>query len=110
MLCRELDEARSTYHRTRSLPLKLGSCRAGRWRYAYHAVDQSGQIVDVFALPRRDARAARPFFQRANVWVPETRSHALSCKFAPRTAFWMRASDVLPMRSVSPSPRMRRLH
>jgi transposase-like protein len=38
---------------------------AGRWRYVYRAVDQSGQIVDVSVSPRRDARAARRFFQRA---------------------------------------------
>jgi IS6 family transposase len=38
---------------------------AGHWRYVYRAVDQSGQVVDVFVSPRRDARAARRFFQRA---------------------------------------------
>jgi transposase-like protein len=31
----------------------------------YRAVDQSGQVVDVFVSPRRDARAARRFFERA---------------------------------------------
>jgi transposase-like protein len=38
---------------------------AGRWRYVYRAVDQSGQVVDVFVSPRRDAKAARRFFERA---------------------------------------------
>jgi IS6 family transposase len=38
---------------------------AGRWRYVYRAIDQSGQVIDVFVAPRRDARAARRFFQRA---------------------------------------------
>jgi transposase-like protein len=38
---------------------------AGQWRYVYRAVDQSGQVVDVFVSPRRDARAARRFFERA---------------------------------------------
>jgi transposase-like protein len=38
---------------------------AGRWRYVYRAFDQSGQVVDVLASPRRDARAARRFFQGA---------------------------------------------
>jgi transposase, IS6 family len=38
---------------------------AGRWRYVYRAVDQFGQIIDVFVSPRRDLRAARRFFQRA---------------------------------------------
>jgi len=38
---------------------------AGRWRYVYRAVDQYGQVIDVFVSPRRDAQAARWFFQRA---------------------------------------------
>ncbi len=38
---------------------------AGRWRYAYRAVDQFGQVIDVFVSSRRDATAARRFFQQA---------------------------------------------
>jgi transposase, IS6 family len=38
---------------------------AGRWRYVYRAIDQSGQVVDVFVSPRRDAKAARRFFGQA---------------------------------------------
>jgi transposase-like protein len=38
---------------------------AGRWRYVYRAVDQFGQVIDVFVSPRRDALAARRFFERA---------------------------------------------
>jgi transposase, IS6 family len=38
---------------------------AGQWRYAYRAIDQFGQVIDVFASRRRDAKAARRFFQRA---------------------------------------------
>jgi transposase, IS6 family len=38
---------------------------AGRWRYVYRAIDQSGQVVDVFVSIRRDAKAARRFFERA---------------------------------------------
>jgi transposase-like protein len=38
---------------------------AGRWRYVYRAVDQFDQVIDVFVSPRRDATAARRFFQRA---------------------------------------------
>jgi IS6 family transposase len=37
---------------------------AGRWRYAYRAIDQFGQVIDVFVSPRRDAAAARRFLQR----------------------------------------------
>jgi transposase-like protein len=38
---------------------------AGQWRYVYRAIDQFGQVVDVLLSPRRDAKAARRFFQRA---------------------------------------------
>jgi transposase-like protein len=38
---------------------------AGRWRYVYRAIDQSGQVIDVFVSPRRDGIAARQFFGRA---------------------------------------------
>jgi transposase-like protein len=38
---------------------------AGRWRYAYRAIDQFGQVIDVFVSPYRDITAARRFFQRA---------------------------------------------
>ena len=38
---------------------------AGRWRYVYRAVDQFGQVVDVFVSPRRDIKAARRFFEHA---------------------------------------------
>ena len=37
----------------------------GQWRYVYRAVDQFGQVIDVFVSPRRDAIAARRFFRRA---------------------------------------------
>jgi len=38
---------------------------SGRWRYVYRAVDQFGQVIDVLVSPRRDAAAARRFFERA---------------------------------------------
>jgi transposase-like protein len=38
---------------------------AGQWRYVSRAIDQFGQVVDVFMSPRRDAAAAPRFFQRA---------------------------------------------
>jgi IS6 family transposase len=38
---------------------------SGHWRYVYRAIDQFGQVVDVFVSARRDARAARRFFERA---------------------------------------------
>jgi transposase-like protein len=38
---------------------------AGRWRYVYRAIDQFGQIIDVYVSARRDIRAARRFFATA---------------------------------------------
>jgi len=38
---------------------------AGRWHYVYRAIDQFGQVIDVFMAGRRDVRAARWFFDRA---------------------------------------------
>ncbi len=38
---------------------------AGRWRYVYRAVDEYGQVIDVYVSSRRDAAAARRFFDRA---------------------------------------------
>jgi transposase-like protein len=38
---------------------------AGRWRYVYRAIDQFGQVIDVFVSPRREVKAARRFFERA---------------------------------------------
>ena len=39
---------------------------AGRWVYLYRAVDQFGQVIDVYASNRRNTDAARRFFQRAS--------------------------------------------
>jgi transposase-like protein len=38
---------------------------AGHWRYVYRAIDQFGQVIDVFVSARRDAKTARRFFQQA---------------------------------------------
>jgi DDE domain len=37
----------------------------GHWRYVYRAIDQFGQVIDVFVSPRQDAKAAHRFFERA---------------------------------------------
>ncbi len=37
----------------------------GRWTYLYGAVDQYGQVIDVWLSTRRDLTAARAFFHRA---------------------------------------------
>src|SRR5918995_6124088 len=41
--------------------LKVG----GSWRYLFRAIDQFGQVIDVFLSPRRNREAARRFFARA---------------------------------------------
>ncbi len=41
--------------------LKIG----GRWRYLYRAIDEHGQIVDVYLSDRRNAAAAHRFFKQA---------------------------------------------
>jgi len=38
---------------------------AGVWRYVYRAVDQYGQVIDVYVSIRRDIGAARRFFTAA---------------------------------------------
>src|SRR3954465_9749529 len=38
---------------------------AGTWRYVYRAVDQHGEIVDVYVSTRRDTAAATAFFINA---------------------------------------------
>ena len=38
---------------------------AGRWRYVYRAVDQDGQVIDVYVSAKRDIRAGRGFFAAA---------------------------------------------
>src|SRR5947209_16943755 len=38
---------------------------AGRWVYLYRAIDQYGQVIDVFVSEKRDLAATRRFFTRA---------------------------------------------
>jgi transposase, IS6 family len=38
---------------------------SGSWRYVYRAVDQNGQVIDVFLSKRRDLKAATSFFVAA---------------------------------------------
>jgi len=37
----------------------------GTWRYLFRAIDQFGQVIDVFLSPRRNREAAQRFFDRA---------------------------------------------
>ena len=38
---------------------------SGVWRFVYRAVDDNGQVIDVYVSPKRDLAAARKFFNRA---------------------------------------------
>ncbi len=38
---------------------------AGKWRYVYRAVDEHGQVIDVFVSVRRNIAASRSFFTAA---------------------------------------------
>lgn len=38
---------------------------AGAWRYVYRAVDNEGQVIDVFVSPKREITAATKFFTGA---------------------------------------------
>ena len=58
---------------------------AGRWRYVYRAVDQSGQVIDVFVSARRDAKAAHRFFERAIGTTGSSRSRSSPTKRRRRT-------------------------
>jgi transposase-like protein len=51
---------------------------AGQWVYLYRAVDQFGQVIDVFASTRRDSEAARRFFQRARTTTGVTPSEVVT--------------------------------
>ena len=55
---------------------------AGRWRYVYRAIDQFGQVIDVYVSPRRDAKAARGFFERAIDTTKTTPSEVVTDKAA----------------------------
>ena len=39
--------------------------KVGVWRYVYRAVDEDGQVIDVYVSARRDIAAARRFFTAA---------------------------------------------
>jgi transposase-like protein len=75
---------------------------AGQWRYVYRAIDQFGQVIDVFVSQQRDAKAARRFFERAigstkvtpaevttdrapvySAWI-----HRFGCGWADRAGWW----------------------
>jgi hypothetical protein len=60
---------------------------AGQWRYVYRAIDQFGQVIDVFVSRRRDVRGAADSSSRPSArprsdpsrWSPIARRPTRSC-------------------------------
>ena len=67
---------------------------AGRWRYVYRAIDQFGQIIDVYVSPRRDTQAARRLFTAA------LRGHCRPAEVVTDRAWTLRAvvDELMPGR------------
>jgi len=65
---------------------------AGHWRYVYRAVDQFGQVIDVFVSPRRDGTAARRFFQQAIGGTKVTPVEVITDKAATSRSCWTSCS------------------
>jgi transposase-like protein len=65
----------------------------GEWRYVYRAIDQFGQVVDVFVSPRRDATAARQFFERA---IGSTSAHPVEVVTDRAPTYPMVLEELLP--------------
>src|SRR6266511_3811136 len=61
----------------------------GQWRYVYQAIDQFGQVIDVFVSPRRDTTAARRFFQHALATTQVTPTQVITDKAATYTYAWI---------------------
>jgi len=61
------DAARPHRHRvaTRWAVDETYICLAGRWVYAYRAIDEQGQVIDVYLSETRDTVAATAFFAQA---------------------------------------------
>jgi IS6 family transposase len=58
-------------------------CRLnGRWAYCYRAIDQVGQVVDVYFSERRNAAAAEAFFARATAETGVTPERVVTDKAA----------------------------
>jgi IS1 family transposase len=66
---------------------------AGRWRYVYRAIDQFGQLIDVFVSPQRDTAAARRFLERA---IAATKVTPIEVTTDRAVAYPAVLDDVLP--------------
>ena len=73
---------------------------AGRWRYVYRAIDQFGQVIDVFVSSQRDARAARRFLEQAISTTKVTPVEVVTDKRQPTRSCWTSCSW---RRGIAPS-------
>ncbi len=55
---------------------------AGRWSYAFRAIDEEGQVIDVYVSPTRDTAAATAFLTRAVACTEVTPSLATTDRAA----------------------------
>jgi IS6 family transposase len=82
---------------------------AGRWRYVYRAIDQFGQVIDVFVSSRRDARAARHFFERAITTTKITPVEVVTTRrrpTRPRSASCSRRRGIAPISTPTITSRL----
>jgi IS6 family transposase len=80
---------------------------AGKWRYVYRAIDQFGQVIDVFVTPQRDAKAARRFFERAfntTKVMPVEVTTDRAATYLPGRAGGPAAGGLAPHRAVRQQP------
>ena len=73
---------------------------AGRWRYVYRAIDQFGQVIDVYVSRCRDANAARRFFDRAIGTVKVIPVEVITDRAA---TYPMVLDELLPTPGIAPS-------
>ena len=78
---------------------------AGRWGYLYRAIDQSGQVIDVFVSSRRDAKAARRFSEQILGTIERTPVEVFTDKAAASSAMLgATARSLASHRSVRQQP------
>jgi transposase, IS6 family len=80
-----LREAARCYRRPVGGRLRVDEtyCRLnGRWAYCYRAIDQEGQLVDVYLSERRNSAATRAFFERAIAETGRTPERVVTDKAA----------------------------
>jgi transposase, IS6 family len=65
---------------------------AGQWRYVSRAVDQFGQVIAVVVSSRRDAIAARRFFQQAIGQTKVTPVEVVTTRRPPLRSCWTSCS------------------